>query len=887
MAEHGSTSKAPSEEEENENEGFVDTDLLDESAAEETPKKKPSAAAKKRGRKKGDGETSTRRRPFVESNVAANLAKSDLMDVMNRWDWDSAEYDCSLSRAQPQSWQGRNCHGFLASFTHALDENYILQHFGGGVFDIRVRGPNPQTGVKKQFLDGCRVRIAGPPILSDADRNYITPDGGGVIMANPIKGPPSGRHRREALENMGEQKPAWAEKKGGNGTPPPNDDMLRRTFDHMAERERETASEARALRERLLEQSQIARSDGTMSQEALRIMQEAADRAIDAERRSGERQREEFERIRHEEKENRREFDTLITRLGDRHTGIPPEMLQTLSEQHRAEINALNEARNSQLTQEHGRADREMRTIRERYESEIQLLREKAKEDLAGVRNDLQSRLDRETDSVKRETERARDQAAQDVAKIREEMVRRLDEDQKESTRRLDSMQQEHARQQERDREQHQRQVDQDREQSRLRLEATEKQTRRDLEAAEARANSERTSITSQHQMQLEHLKGLQGGQIDQQRSQFEAQIAQLNATHEAASKMQESTLNAQIVALTNELDRTRSDLQATQIKVSEQGDLVKQAATLKEVGDSLGSVFGLGRPSDVSVAASAPADLGAEAKSDRPKGWMGSLMDFADSRVGEMAFEFLRQAAVGAAGPPPGAMVPPGLPGQSSQQPPSGYGPPPGAYGPPPGAGAGYGPPPTQPNPYQPPYHQPDPDGVGQGMFVDENENENENENEVEVEEVSPQNESAFQTEIRDGVVTTKPPSKPHVEEQDEPVSAFGQEKPPAVEGPKESSYQEVEPLEQEIPPEVKKQLMGLIQGLENAMTSGTPVAELADQVIAAAPAEQLRPFADTPINQLAMDVSGIVPGTLLASHSGRKYLSQLQTILKQKIGA
>lgn len=88
-------------------------------------------------------------------------------------------------------------------------------------------------------------------------------------------------------------------------------------------------------------------------------------------------------------------------------------------------------------------------------------------------------------------------------------------------------------------------------------------------------------------------------------------------------------------------------------------------------------------------------------------------------------------------------------------------------------------------------------------------------------------------------------------------------------------------------MPPEVREQLEGLVQGLEAAMTNGQSPEELADTILQVAPAEQLKPFAETPINQLAEDISNVVPGTLLASYNGRKYLQALQEVLSQRIGA
>ena len=856
-------------------EPFSDPDLLDEEDAETTPKRKP---VQKRGKKKGGGprDSSPRRRPFVESNVAASMAQNDLMNVMNRWDWDSAEYEVALYRAQPQTWQGRNCHGYLASFTHAIDEDYISQNFGGGVFDVKVRGPNAKTGVSKTFLDGCRIRISGAPILSDADKNFLTPDGQGVIMANPQKGPPSQKQRREAaMAPVERPKPPWVEQRGSNGAGSREDrDMVQMTFDRLSAREQQASEEARALRERLLEESREKKGgSGGLDPQSLRIIQDATDRAIEAEKRAAERQREEFERIRQEEKESKREFESLITRLGERNTGIPPEMLQTLNESHRAEINALNESHRAEMRQERDRADREESTIRERYEAEIKAIEDKYRGELERTRTDLQSRLDREIESSKREIERIREQAKSDLDKTREELTRRLDEQAKE-----------HVRQQDRDRSEFNRQIEQEREAARIRLEATENQARRDREAAEARAKSDKEAMVSQHQMQLEHQKGLQSGQLEQQKSQYEAQIAQMRASHEAALTMQESTLKSQISSLQSELERTRNDLVATQGKVAEQGDLASQASKLREIGDNLGAVFGLGKPAELNVSGP-PADYEPEPKKRRPEGWMGSLMDFADSNLGAMAFEFFKQAAVGAAGPAPG-MMPPGLPGQ--------YGPPPGAYGPPtgyppqpnpygggmPAPGPSYGP--SQQQTYAPPYQQPY--GVGQGGYVDDEYEEEEDD----IVDAGPEDEGSFDSEVRDGVVTAKPrptqESKPQESAAEAPASS--QPTTPQVAAPQEAAQQESQGGE-EMPPEVRQQLEGLIQGLESAMTSGQSPQELADTILQVAPAEQLRPFATTPINQLAQDISEIVPGTLLASYNGRKYLQQLQAVLSQKIGA
>jgi len=786
---------------------FADPDLIDEAEAEDTPKKKQKPR-KKRGGGGGSGNPK-RRRPFVESNISTTLAKTDLMEMMNSWDWESGEYECAVYRAQPQSWQGRNCHGYIASFVHAIDEEYIQQHFGGGVYDVKVRGPNHSTGKKKVFLDGGRVKISGVPILSETDKDYLTPDGKGMIMGRPQSGPPSNHQRNNAIT---EENPRWKPEGSRRGAPESRD-MVAMTFDRLSKREEQAAQEARELREQLLRGNNS--KDG-MSPHALRMIQDSTDRAIDAERRAREEQRKEFDRIQKEQKESRREFEGLLTRLGERSTGIPPEMLQTLSEQHRAEINAINESRIEQINRE-----------RDRHEREI-----------ASVRSEMQSRIDREQEAARNELQRARDQARQDVDKVREDLMRRIDEQQKE----------------------YERLRRQDQEQARIRYEALETQARRDIESVGLRAKSEKESLVSQQQLQVDHLKSL-----------HEGQVSQLNAQHEASVKMQESTFRQQISALTAELERTRLDLQNANQKVNDQGDLVTQAKKMKDIGDSLGNVFGLGAGGlGAPLAPGAMSDADNEPKKDRPAGWMGTLMDFADSRMGEMAFEFFKQAAVGAAGPPPGAFAPPGLPGQ---------------YGPP-QPQPGYGPSPMyqpqqQPAPYRNPGYGP-PGAEANAQFVDDD-----FEEEEEFEEGGEPQE--FETEVQDGVVTTKAPqAKPEAEPaQAAPETpAIGPESGEAASASEASSSEAQRSEAESLTPEQHDRMTAMIQGLENAMTSGTPPEQLAESILKVAPAEQLRPFAKTPINKLADDISDIVPGTMLASYNGRKYLSALQAVLSTKIG-
>jgi hypothetical protein len=89
-----------------------------------------------------------------------------------------------------------------------------------------------------------------------------------------------------------------------------------------------------------------------------------------------------------------------------------------------------------------------------------------------------------------------------------------------------------------------------------------------------------------------------------------------------------------------------------------------------------------------------------------------------------------------------------------------------------------------------------------------------------------------------------------------------------------------------EKIPPDVAEQMKAMISGLEESMTNGVPPNVLAGTIMQVAPPEQLRPFAQTPIQQLVADIQQVIPESMLASYQGRKYLSALQVELSKLIG-
>jgi hypothetical protein len=681
------------------------------------------------------------------------------------------------------------------------------------------------------------------------------------------------------------------------------------SFDRLGKLADSASEEAKQLRERLIDEATRKAGGEGLSSEALLMIKESADRAIESERAAA-------ERLRKTEQQHRQDFERMIAKVGNQNHGIPPEMLQSLTEQHRSEVNALNESRLTQLTQLQDRHEQEVNALRERYEREITNLQERNRDEVDRVRSELQGRLDREQEQFKREMERERDNNRKEMERLKEEADRRYNDAETQAKQRYEKLNDDW-----------QRRFDQEQDRARAALEQAQERARTERDTADRNNQMQLDHMKSLHETQVTQLTGSLGNQVEQERTRGEAAIASLKAQHEAAIaqlntqldmsvRLQETSYKAQIDSLQQELARARADLDTTKQKVADQGDLVTQAQKLKTVGESLSGVLGLGGAAGAGAGVLSGADVDLEPKQEEPKTWWGKVMQFSESNVGESVFEFLKNMAAGAAGMHPGAPMPgmmPGLPGQVQPS----YGPPPGAvYGMPhqPAPGPSYGPPP-QPVYSPPPQHQPSPhqvmveeeeyeeevmepgSGVVTGSFVDD-----------EVEEAGPGPEPAPQIRSQvdsEGVVrATVPPAtssysmgtspeakNPQItaEEVERIHSPSTPEPPrPAPAAPAAPPAQPQQPpvSTEKIPPEVAEQMKAMISGLEESMTNGVPPNVLAGTIMQVAPPEQLRPFAQTPIQQLVADIQQVIPESMLASYQGRKYLSALQVELSKLIG-
>jgi hypothetical protein len=793
------------------------------------PPKKPQ-----RGEQSLPGQD-TRHRAFVESNVKTALAKTDMSEVMNRYDWESGDYDVAISRIQPQTWHGRNIQGYIAAFPHLIDEHFIGENFGGGVYDLKIRGPNPrQGGAAKGFLDGCRVKISGDPKLNPMDRSLAFADGG-VVLQDPQAGPPSQRQMAaiRGQAGMTGSTAAW-EQPGMSPAPNPDADssLVKMGFNMLAEREKQSTKELASMRERLIDGASSRGTSDSMAKEAIQLVKESADRAIEAERLAA-------QRLQDSESKHREDVDRMMERMNNQKTGIPPEMLQTLTEQHRSELATAHQAHVNQITQSQERHEREINSLRERYERELTVQQERSQQASDQIRGDLQARLDRLEEQFKREQDRERERYQGEVVKMREESDRRTSDLERDHKSRFDRAQEDWQRR---------------------------------LDTAQNAALQEREASSRSQQMQIDHLKALHDGQISQERSQRDSLMAQIKSQHEASMKIMETSYATQIDRLTSELDRARSDLDSTRAKVTEQGDLASQAEKLKRIGDSLGSVFGMGAGALANVNRD-DTEIEPHHQED-PKTWFGKLMQFANTDMGAGVWDFLKVAMASAAG----GAYPPGSVPMMPQQP-NMYGPQGGYPGTPPGYGpVSYAPPhsPYASGPMQPQqpmqYQQP-------GSRVENPEDE--------YEEVEEEVEEGGEGDVHGSFVDEQAepagpaPETPPLRSPVRPDGAVTQTRPPAPVPVRSPSAQVAQ-----MAPAEAQQLRVLVKGLEDAMANGINPIMMAQSIAQMAPREQLGPFANTPIEQLIAEVSSVSPESQLTSYSGRKFLSTLQQHVKQLIG-
>jgi hypothetical protein len=105
------------------------------------------------------------RKDFVDVGDIDNL-----LELMSKLNWDKESYKIHIVRLMPKVWKDQKVDGYVGLVFHSIDRNYIKNHFGGGIFDIKV------WDIKKNNIySSCRVKVPGDPfvasnILSDVEK---------------------------------------------------------------------------------------------------------------------------------------------------------------------------------------------------------------------------------------------------------------------------------------------------------------------------------------------------------------------------------------------------------------------------------------------------------------------------------------------------------------------------------------------------------------------------------------------------------------------------------------------------------------------------------------------------------------------------------------------
>lgn len=87
--------------------------------------------------------------------------------IVRMFNANPAQHKIQVLRVEPERdvETGTNLKGLLGTFDREVDEEFIKQNFGGGLYDVFVRGPNGTGRGGSVIKARLRVNLPGPPIL--------------------------------------------------------------------------------------------------------------------------------------------------------------------------------------------------------------------------------------------------------------------------------------------------------------------------------------------------------------------------------------------------------------------------------------------------------------------------------------------------------------------------------------------------------------------------------------------------------------------------------------------------------------------------------------------------------------------------------------------------
>jgi len=140
----------------------------DDEVVEEKPKKKIAVKKKRRStrttrrtRESEDDETGS-----AQSRLR-NRMDADLDEFYSGMDFGTDSFSVSIERLEPKvDDEGEDIAGHLQTFRESMTKEDLKKRFGGGLYKVTIRGPNPSTGRGSVIRGSKQVRIAGRPKIS-------------------------------------------------------------------------------------------------------------------------------------------------------------------------------------------------------------------------------------------------------------------------------------------------------------------------------------------------------------------------------------------------------------------------------------------------------------------------------------------------------------------------------------------------------------------------------------------------------------------------------------------------------------------------------------------------------------------------------------------------
>lgn len=264
-----------------------------------------------------------------------------------------------LVRRMPKTWEGRNIEGTIDTFDEPLSEEDIMDSYGGGKYEVRVRIPN----AKGQYVYGGQrtIKISGDPKVA----------AGGTVLSTQQQEP--GGIAGQALK-MTQQLALSAEERA------------RRAEERAEARSREVPRSDPSIGILSQQMAEMQRLLAHKDQQLLELVRESRDR-----------------------KPETGTADMILSKMLDgessRVTAIRTQVeseIRTMQSRHDAELDRIHQRSDDLLRRSEDAHVRELSTVRASFEAQITTLKIAYEGQIEGFKREI-SHLDRELTAAKAE----------------------------------------------------------------------------------------------------------------------------------------------------------------------------------------------------------------------------------------------------------------------------------------------------------------------------------------------------------------------------------------------------------------------------------------------------------------------------------------------------